>query len=184
MALAGYLTFGDKTQGNVLNNFPTNNVLVNVARLCFGLNMLSTLPLEAFVCREVMENYYFPGEPWDASRHLIFTTTLVTSAMGLSLMTCDLGVVFELVGVSFFFFSHGLAHDISFDTLDIFSPPLLMNLHGRQHPLAHSLISFHLYASSSSQPRGPAARNASALWPVWPLAVPSWASAWFRPSRR
>lgn len=102
MALAGYLTFGDKTQGNVLNNFPTNNVLVNVARLCFGLNMLSTLPLEAFVCREVMENYYFPGEPWDASRHLIFTTTLVTSAMGLSLMTCDLGVVFELVGVSFF----------------------------------------------------------------------------------
>ncbi|KAB2570037.1 Vacuolar amino acid transporter 2 [Lasiodiplodia theobromae] len=100
MALAGYLTFGDKTQGNVLNNFPTNNVLVNVARLCFGLNMLSTLPLEAFVCREVMENYYFPGEPWDASRHLIFTTTLVTSAMGLSLMTCDLGVVFELVGAT------------------------------------------------------------------------------------
>ncbi|OJD33547.1 amino acid transporter [Diplodia corticola] len=100
MALSGYLTFGDKTQGNVLNNFPTNNVLVNVARLCFGLNMLSTLPLEAFVCREVMENFYFPGEPWDASRHLIFTTTLVTSAMGLSLMTCDLGVVFELVGAT------------------------------------------------------------------------------------
>lgn len=100
MALAGYLTFGDMTQGNVLNNFPTNNIMVNVARLCFGLNMLSTLPLEAFVCREVMENYYFPGEPWDGSRHLIFTTTLVTSAMGLSLMTCDLGAVFELIGVS------------------------------------------------------------------------------------
>ncbi len=33
MALAGYLTFGDKTQGNILNNFPTNNILVNVARL-------------------------------------------------------------------------------------------------------------------------------------------------------
>ncbi|EKG10829.1 Amino acid transporter transmembrane [Macrophomina phaseolina MS6] len=100
MALAGYLTFGDMTQGNVLNNFPTNNIMVNVARLCFGLNMLSTLPLEAFVCREVMENYYFPGEPWDGSRHLIFTTTLVTSAMGLSLMTCDLGAVFELIGAT------------------------------------------------------------------------------------
>jgi sodium-coupled neutral amino acid transporter 11 len=33
MALAGYLSFGDKTQGNVLNNFPTNDVMVNVARL-------------------------------------------------------------------------------------------------------------------------------------------------------
>lgn len=33
MALAGYLSFGDLTQGNVLNNFPTNNVMVNVARL-------------------------------------------------------------------------------------------------------------------------------------------------------
>ncbi|KAK5003931.1 hypothetical protein LTR28_009571, partial [Elasticomyces elasticus] len=35
MALAGYLTFGDRTQGNVLNNFPTNNTMVNVARFNF-----------------------------------------------------------------------------------------------------------------------------------------------------
>ena len=33
MALSGYLTFGDLTQGNVLNNFPTNNVMVDIARL-------------------------------------------------------------------------------------------------------------------------------------------------------
>lgn len=33
MALAGYLSFGDKTQGNVLNNFPTDNIMVNIARL-------------------------------------------------------------------------------------------------------------------------------------------------------
>lgn len=33
MALAGFLTFGDKTQGNVLNNFPTDNIMVNIARL-------------------------------------------------------------------------------------------------------------------------------------------------------
>ena len=51
MALAGYLNFGSLTQGNVLNNFPSDNIMVNVARFCFGLNMLTTLPLEAFVCR-------------------------------------------------------------------------------------------------------------------------------------
>ncbi|KAK5166372.1 hypothetical protein LTR04_000661 [Oleoguttula sp. CCFEE 6159] len=100
MALSGYLTFGDETQGNVLNNFPADNILVNVARFCFGLNMLTTLPLEAFVCREVMTLYYFAHEPFNPNRHLIFSTALVVSAMTLSLITCDLGIVFELVGAT------------------------------------------------------------------------------------
>ena len=33
MALSGFLTFGDKTLGNILNNFPSSNIMVNVARL-------------------------------------------------------------------------------------------------------------------------------------------------------
>ncbi|TVY42032.1 Vacuolar amino acid transporter, partial [Lachnellula subtilissima] len=100
MALAGFLTFGSLTQGNVLNNFPTDNTMVNIARLCFGLNMLTTLPLEAFVCREVMFNYWFPHEPFNMNLHLIFSTSLVVSAMALSLITCDLGAVFELIGAT------------------------------------------------------------------------------------
>ena len=101
--------------GNVLNNFPNDNVMVNIARLyvirrislimlidhsCFGLNMLTTLPLEAFVCREVMTNYWFADEPFNPNRHLIFSTSLVVSAMTLSLLTCDLGAVFELIGAT------------------------------------------------------------------------------------
>lgn len=62
--------------------------------------MLTTLPLEAFVCREVMTNYWFPDEPWNANRHLIFTTALVMTAMMLSLLTCDLGAVFEMIGAT------------------------------------------------------------------------------------
>lgn len=100
MALSGFLVFGDKTLGNVLNNFPADNTMVNIARLCFGLNMLTTLPLEAFVCREVMLNYYFPGEPFNMNLHLIFSSSLVVSAITISLITCDLGVVFELVGAT------------------------------------------------------------------------------------
>jgi len=81
MALSGFLVFTDKTQArrlflcpslsprsnsladlrsrssldqaNILNNFPQNDIFINIARLCFGLNMFTTLPLEAFVCREV-----------------------------------------------------------------------------------------------------------------------------------
>ncbi len=62
--------------------------------------MLTTLPLEAFVCREVITNYYFPDEAFEPNRHLIFTTSLVVSAMTLSLMTCDLGAVLELIGAT------------------------------------------------------------------------------------
>ncbi|KAK6845101.1 Vacuolar amino acid transporter 2 [Apiospora arundinis] len=100
MALSGFVVFADKTQGNVLNNFARDNTMVNVARLCFGLNMLTTLPLEAFVCREVMLNYFYPGEPFNMKLHLLFSTGLVVSATAISLLTCDLGVVFELVGAT------------------------------------------------------------------------------------
>jgi solute carrier family 38 (sodium-coupled neutral amino acid transporter), member 11 len=100
MALAGFLTFGDKTLGNVLNNFAPDNTMVNIARLCFGLNMLTTLPLEAFVCREVMFNYFYPGEAFNLKLHVLFSTGLVVSAMFISLITCDLGAVFELVGAT------------------------------------------------------------------------------------
>jgi solute carrier family 38 (sodium-coupled neutral amino acid transporter), member 11 len=101
MALSGFLTFGSLTKGNVLNNFPSQgHIIVQIARLCFGLNMLTTLPLEAFVCREVMNNYWFPEEPYNPNRHLIFSSALVTSAMAISLITCDLGAIFELIGAT------------------------------------------------------------------------------------
>lgn len=100
MALAGFVTFGDKTMGNVLNNFGSDNSMVNVARLFFGLNMLTTLPLEAFVCREVMLTYWYPDEPFSLRRHLVLSTGLVAGATALSLLTCDLGIVFELVGAT------------------------------------------------------------------------------------
>ena len=52
------------------------------------------------MCREVMTNYWFPDEQWNPNRHLIFTTSLVVTAMSLSLLTCDLGAVFELIGAT------------------------------------------------------------------------------------
>lgn len=67
---------------------------------CFGLNMLTTLPLEAFVCRSVMVTYWFPDEPFNMNRHLLFTTSLVVAAMAMALITCDLGAVFELIGAT------------------------------------------------------------------------------------
>lgn len=97
MSIAGYWSFEDKTLANVLNNFPETDTIVNIARFCFGLNMFTTLPLECFVCREVLETYFFRGE-YERKRHIVLTSALVFAALLVSLLTCDLGIVLELTG--------------------------------------------------------------------------------------
>lgn len=62
--------------------------------------MLTTLPLEAFVCRSVMITYFYPDEPFKPRRHFLFTTSLVVTSMLIALVTCDLGSVFELIGAT------------------------------------------------------------------------------------
>ncbi|KAJ9082940.1 hypothetical protein DSO57_1000237 [Entomophthora muscae] len=97
MAIAGYITFTDKTQGNILNNFSPDNALINLARFCFGLNMFSTFPLEHYVAREVIENYFYPDNK-SPFRSFLLTSTLVGISLAISLSTCDLGFVMEMTG--------------------------------------------------------------------------------------
>ncbi|KAG8907937.1 hypothetical protein FRB99_001445 [Tulasnella sp. 403] len=98
MAISAYVVFTDKTQGNILNNFSPTDPLINVARFCFGLNMFTTLPLELFVCREVIEQYFFSHESFNQQRHILFTTSILFSSIFISMITCDLGVMMELTG--------------------------------------------------------------------------------------
>ncbi|GAA5897125.1 hypothetical protein JCM6882_001799 [Rhodosporidiobolus microsporus] len=99
MSTSGFLVFTDKTAGNVLNNFAEDDTLINIARACFGANMFATLPLEAFVCREVAETYFWPDErEFNKKRHILITSGLVFSALIVSLITCDLGLILELAG--------------------------------------------------------------------------------------
>lgn len=98
LAVAGYFTFTDKTQGNILNNFPEDSTFINIARFCFGMNMFTTLPLELFVCREVIEDYFFSHESFSMQRHFFFTTVILVASMAVALITCDLGVMLEITG--------------------------------------------------------------------------------------
>ena len=43
--------------------------------------MFTTLPLELFVCREVVEQFFFAHEPFSMQRHVFFTTVIIFSAM-------------------------------------------------------------------------------------------------------
>ncbi|GAA6031187.1 hypothetical protein JCM8097_004051 [Rhodosporidiobolus ruineniae] len=99
MSVSGFLVFTNRTAGNILNNFAEDDTLINIARACFGANMFATLPLEAFVCREVFDTYFWPDErEFNKKRHVLITTGLVFSALMVSLITCDLGLILELAG--------------------------------------------------------------------------------------
>lgn len=54
IGVLGDLMFKNDTKGNILNNFSSDDWIINVARFSFGLNMLTTLPLEIFVVRQVV----------------------------------------------------------------------------------------------------------------------------------
>lgn len=107
MGYSGFGVFGEKTKGNILNNFPVDDTLINVARLCFGFNMLTTFPLEIFVLRDVLATFIQTQpkeniEPVALSTklHFIITTVLVFVTMAISLTTCNLGALFELIGAT------------------------------------------------------------------------------------
>ncbi|KAK9461823.1 transmembrane amino acid transporter protein-domain-containing protein [Lipomyces oligophaga] len=116
LALAGFITFRDKTQGNVLNNFPQDNLFINIARFCFGFNMLTTFPLEIFVCREVLLDYIYSTFVTSTTSSATSTDSTVSTSpsllvhrfttAGLTILTLlcslavggNLGFVLELVG--------------------------------------------------------------------------------------
>lgn len=111
MGIPGLLTFGNNVKGNILNNFKANDPWINIARFCFGLNMLTTFPLEVFVVRDVLKDIVVSFSSNEFSQgtanielsnkqHYIITTILVFSSMSVSLFTCNLGMILELIGAT------------------------------------------------------------------------------------
>jgi len=115
IALSGYLVFTDKTKGNILNNFPQDSLIINIARLLFAINMFLTTPLECFVCREVVINLLNPnsviggGEDISSKEskenqlfggfeHVIVTLALILCSLYIALTIDDLGFVLEITG--------------------------------------------------------------------------------------
>lgn len=112
LGISGYLNFGSKTKGNILNNFPSDDTWINVARFCFGLNMLTTFPLEIYVVREVVKQLItirrrimyrdssYTLENLTHFQHVSVTSFVSFVPMLISLFTCNLGAILELVGAT------------------------------------------------------------------------------------
>ncbi|KAI8319031.1 hypothetical protein GQ54DRAFT_266025 [Martensiomyces pterosporus] len=98
IAIFGYLYFRDKTQGNILNNFPQDNFLINIARFLFALNMITTFPMETLVAREVIDSLFFPDSEFSLKRHVLITTGLCAVGLAVGESVCNLGAILELTG--------------------------------------------------------------------------------------
>jgi sodium-coupled neutral amino acid transporter 11 len=62
MGVTGYLGFLDETEGDVLNNFPSNSFEANAGRGLLAVTMFFTYPMECFVARHVLVKLIFNGD--------------------------------------------------------------------------------------------------------------------------
>jgi sodium-coupled neutral amino acid transporter 11 len=62
LGITGYLGFLDETKGDVLNNFAPDTMEANIARGLLALTMFFTYPMEAFVARHVLVQWFYQGD--------------------------------------------------------------------------------------------------------------------------
>ncbi|BFZ00986.1 hypothetical protein BsWGS_04025 [Bradybaena similaris] len=100
LGITGYASFTGSTEGDLLENYCRNDILMNISRLCFAITIMLTYPVECFVTRGVVENVIFPSNAeaplW---RHITVTVVIVALTAAVSMTTDCLGVVLELNGV-------------------------------------------------------------------------------------
>ncbi|XP_076461136.1 putative sodium-coupled neutral amino acid transporter 11 isoform X2 [Babylonia areolata] len=100
LGIVGYVSFTGFTQGDLLENYCWEDVLMNFARFAFAVTIMLTYPVECFVTREVVENAVFPTNPdspmW---RHITVTVIIVFLVGAVSMSTDCLGIVLTFNGV-------------------------------------------------------------------------------------
>ncbi|CAM9262966.1 unnamed protein product, partial [Discosporangium mesarthrocarpum] len=102
LALAGYLSFANTTQGDILNNFSTEHGSASVARGFLAVTMVFTYPMEMYVARHVLDASIFQTflgfGPMTSTRHYGITLVLWVATLTVALSTRELGDVLQLSG--------------------------------------------------------------------------------------
>ena len=158
--VGGFVGFGEKTQGNILNSLD-DSVPANVARILLGGTMLFVYPLESFVARHVCVVLFFQGrsahEGDDTSvlnrrdRRVTLTVLLYLAAAIPAAFVKDVGLVLATSGA------------VGASCLAYIGPgAVYMGIHGARflelskyyfgRPMEGSTVTTELLYSSSSLP--------------------------------
>ncbi|XP_061863648.1 solute carrier family 38 member 8 [Colius striatus] len=110
--LYGYLTFGEAVAPDVLMSYPGSDPLVIVARLLFGVSIVTIYPIVVLLGRSVVRDVWVtpkagPGEVAAARERrnrVALTVAWMAATLAIALLVPDIGKVIELIGgISAFF---------------------------------------------------------------------------------
>ncbi|KAJ7408981.1 putative sodium-coupled neutral amino acid transporter 8 [Willisornis vidua] len=110
--LYGYLTFGEAVASDVLMSYPGNDPVVIVARLLFGVSIVTIYPIVVLLGRSVVKDLWTTpkreatvvSEAHERQSRVALTVTWMAATLAIALFVPDIGKVIELIGgISAFF---------------------------------------------------------------------------------
>lgn len=97
----GYLQFFQCTDGNILNNLPKGDLLVNIARGALTFVIICHYPPSNYCCRSALDYLIFPGtKKYATARRLGWTFLIWACAAVVAILVPKINVVFGLVGAT------------------------------------------------------------------------------------
>lgn len=99
-ALWGYLTFGDRTKNNLLDNYKDQmpDRLTSCVNIMLCISFIFTVPLIQFPHRRALEQLLFREQPFAWKRHLLFGFISISVVLTLAIEVPQITEVFGAVG--------------------------------------------------------------------------------------
>uniref|UniRef100_A0A8B9PUJ6 Solute carrier family 38 member 8 n=1 Tax=Apteryx owenii TaxID=8824 RepID=A0A8B9PUJ6_APTOW len=110
--LYGYLTFGEDVAADILMSYPGNDAVVIVARLLFGISIVTIYPIVVLLGRSVVRDMWVNpkrgavpvAEAHEQRTRVVLTVSWIAATLAIALFVPDIGKVIGLIGgISAFF---------------------------------------------------------------------------------
>uniref|UniRef100_A0A8D0HPT4 Solute carrier family 38 member 8 n=1 Tax=Sphenodon punctatus TaxID=8508 RepID=A0A8D0HPT4_SPHPU len=110
--LYGYLTFGAEVAADVLMSYPGNDVVIAIARLLFGISIITIYPIVLLLGRSVLQDvclsskhsFILITEPYERWTRITLTSMWIVATLIISLFVPDISEVVSIIGgISAFF---------------------------------------------------------------------------------
>uniref|UniRef100_A0A8C4KJE7 Solute carrier family 38 member 8 n=1 Tax=Dromaius novaehollandiae TaxID=8790 RepID=A0A8C4KJE7_DRONO len=110
--LYGYLTFGEDVAADILMSYPGNDAVVIVARLLFGISIVTIYPIVVLLGRSVVRDVWVNpkrgavpvAEVHERRTRVALTVSWIAATLAIALFVPDIGKVIGLIGgISAFF---------------------------------------------------------------------------------
>uniref|UniRef100_A0A8C4Y2H2 Solute carrier family 38 member 8 n=1 Tax=Gopherus evgoodei TaxID=1825980 RepID=A0A8C4Y2H2_9SAUR len=110
--LYGYLTFGADVAADILMSYPGNDLIIIIARLLFGISIITIYPIVLLLGRSVLQDVCLNDkcrsvmllEPYERCTRIVLTVTWIIVTLVIALFVPDISEVISIIGgISAFF---------------------------------------------------------------------------------